>query len=40
LWRETFLVILPRAEARGYHIVAPTELLFSKNDLLEKVAIE
>ena len=24
LWRETFFIILPRAEARGYHIVAPT----------------
>ena len=31
-WRETFLIILPRAEARGYHIVAPMELLFSKSD--------
>jgi hypothetical protein len=35
LWRETFLIILPRAEARGNHIVAPTELLFSKSDFPE-----
>ena len=32
LWRETFLIILPRAEARGYNIAAPTELLLFKND--------
>jgi hypothetical protein len=37
LWRETFLIILPRAEARGYHIVAPTELLFSKSDFPDTI---